>query len=417
MSDAKPTPVDTPAAAPGMQSIETLGAEEAVGALIDLASRMGASDLFIFTEEHGTSVAVRHLGILRPVASYSKDVGRRFINTIKANAGMDLSERRRPLDGRWVRPHDNGGTIDLRVSTIPTLWGEDCTLRLLQRDSQLRLLDHIGLFAQQRNALLAMLAAPSGLVLVTGPTGSGKTTTLYGCLRHLIGEERKINTIEDPIEYAVDGMRQSQVNPMINLDFADLLVSVLRQAPDVIMIGEVRDAKTALAAARAANSGHLVFATLHAPVAAGAIQSLLALGVHRHFLASCLLGVVAQRLVRVLCKECRVPVDISESPGTFEFVRAHLKSDEGSTIYGPGKCNTCFKSGYTSRQGVFEILSVNREIRTCIAHDGTSQDIEDAARKSGMIDFRTAAMINVARGITSMEEVLRAVPVEYLGVE
>jgi type II secretory ATPase GspE/PulE/Tfp pilus assembly ATPase PilB-like protein len=421
MSTQTPTPPASPANAGDAEKLaaatESMPPEQAVEALIDLASKMRASDLFIFAEEEGTTIAVRHLGILRELARLDKDRGKRYISAIKANAGMDVAERRRPQDGRWVRVHEKGGATDLRVNTIPSLWGEDCTLRLLERDSQLRDLDKIGLYTQQRNEVLTMLAAPSGLILVTGPTGSGKTTTLYACLRHLITGTRKINTIEDPIEYAVEGLRQSQINPHIGLDYPDLLISVLRQAPDVIMIGEIRDPTTAQAAVRAANSGHLVFATLHAPIAAGAVASMVALGASRHFLASCLLGIISQRLVRVLCKECRVKVDISDSPETFESVRQHLTGDQGKYIYGPGRCDACFHSGYTDRVGVFEVLHVTRSIRQRIARDSTTQEIEDDARRRGMIDFRQAAMIQVARGTTSMEEVLRTVPVEYLGVD
>jgi type II secretory ATPase GspE/PulE/Tfp pilus assembly ATPase PilB-like protein len=399
------------------EGVDSLPPEEAVSALLDQASRMGASDLFFFAGESKCDVAVRHLGVLRPLATYPKDVGKKFIGLIKANAEMDVAERRRPLDGRWIREHGDGSHTDLRINTIPTLWGEDCTLRLLERESTRHSIESLGMLLHQKNEVLNLLQSPSGLILVTGPTGSGKTTSLYAALQYLVDGVKKINTIEDPVEYAMDGVRQSQVNPRIDLGFPELLTAILRQAPDVIMIGEVRDPKTAQAAVRAANSGHLVFATLHAPVAAGAIDSMLALEVSRHFLASSLLGILAQRLVRVLCDNCRTKVDISLSPFTFEDVDAHIDASEGQFVYAPGKCETCFQSGYTSRKGVFEILPVDRRIREMITNGDATHAVSDYARSEGMLDFRKSALINVARGVTSIEEVLRSVPVEYLGLD
>src|SRR5262249_38476531 len=206
--------------------------------------------------------------------------GRRCTSYIKAMAGMDLAEQRRPLDGRWVRGEDGvgAGRVDLRVSTIPTLYGEDLAIRLLSCQTQMLMLDQLGMTRRERNELIAMLNLPSGLILVCGPTGSGKTTTLYAGLKYLNNGERKINTIEDPIEYAVTGLRQSQINPKADVGFPELLRSVLRQSPDVILISEIRDAITAEIAIRAASSGHLVLASVHAPSAPGAVQSLLGLG-------------------------------------------------------------------------------------------------------------------------------------------
>ena len=344
--------------------------EPAVAGLIDHAARIGASDLFFSYHENHVAVSVRHLGIVRLVTVLATDHGRRCTSYIKAMAGMDLAEQRRPLDGRWVREHDTflfgdddededdpddeddeeiwpelrtkrrrpsgtgAGRIDLRVSTIPTLHGEDMAIRLLVGAPQVTVLDQLGMSPRERGELAAMLDIPGGLILVSGPTGSGKTTTLYACLRHLNSGERKIHTIEDPIEYAIPGLRQSQINLKADVGFPELLRSVLRQAPDVILIGEIRDATTAEIAIRAANSGHLVLASVHAPSAPGAVQSLLALGVSPHFLSSSLQGVIAQRLVRTLCPACKAAFDLDEPPRTFDEVRDWLEPHEGRSLHG-----------------------------------------------------------------------------------
>jgi type II secretory ATPase GspE/PulE/Tfp pilus assembly ATPase PilB-like protein len=396
--------------------VSRLDPESAVDALIEHATILGVSDLFFCSNEDHVSVEVRHLGILRHIGKLGPDLGRRCISHIKALSNMDVAERRRPLDGRWLfaRPQ---GTIDLRISMLPTMYGEDFTLRLLDRHSRLLALEQLGFLRHDFNKLLAMLSNPSGLLLVTGPTGAGKTTTLYACLTYLNNGQRKINTIEDPIEYSLEGVRQSQVNPRINVDFADLLRGVLRQGPDVIMIGEIRDAATAETAVRAANSGHLVLSTLHAPVAAGAVPSMLNLGVPPHFLASSLLGVLAQRLVRTLCPACKMSFDVSDSTHTFDEVRQFLEPGEGERLCGPSACDKCRNQGYGDRSGVFEVMTISPAIRKMIMDRQSMQTIRGKAIEEGMIEFRQAALLKVARGETSIEEVFRAIPTEYLGVD
>ena len=392
-------------------------AEAAAHALVERAAGLGASDLFLASNESHVAISVRHLGVVRRLQAISSELGMRLINYIKAMSGMDIAERRRPADGRWVCELDNGNRIDFRINSIPTLFGEDLTLRLLDRNTSLRSIEDLGLLQHESNAILSMLSNPSGLILVTGPTGSGKTTTLYSFLAHLNDGSRKINSLEDPIEYAIDNARQSQVNLKIGVDFPELLASVLRQAPDVIMIGEVRDPKTAQIAVRAANSGHLVLATLHAPVAAAAVQSMTALDVPPHFLSTSLLGIVSQRLVRTLCEACKTTVDLADSPHSFDEVSAHLKPDEGRVLVGPGRCDACLHSGYTGRTGVFEILSVSRPMRRLIAEARPVREIFQQAIQDGMIEFRKAALLKVARGYTSIEEIFRTVPSEYLADE
>lgn len=388
--------------------------EQTVSRMIQQAVDLPASDLFLTWNEGDCSVSVRHLGISRPMTTISREEGRRVVNYVKAMAGMDLAQKMRPLDGRWVCRLENGKKADLRVSTIPTMYGEDMALRLLEREIVLRELGQLGLHRKDLGVLKGLLASPSGLLLVTGPTGAGKTTTLYACLNYLNDGTRKINTIEDPIEYALEGVHQSSVNPRIKLDFPELLRSVLRQAPDVIMVGEIRDPVTAETAVRAANSGHLVLATLHAPIAAGAVDSMLSLEVHPHFLASCLLGVLTQRLVRTLCEHCKTSFDLSESPHTFDDVKPWLQPGQGEQLFSAPGCQQCSQGGYAGRTGVFEVLKTTKEIRRLIADRRTVREIRDKAVEQGMLDMRRSALLKVADGITSAEEVVRVIPTEHL---
>jgi type II secretory ATPase GspE/PulE/Tfp pilus assembly ATPase PilB-like protein len=390
--------------------------QEAASRVIAQAAEAAASDLFLLSDEGSVAVSMRAMGQVERLATLSREQGRHLLNYFKTMAGVDLAERRRPQEGRWI-VELGGGRIDLRLNVVPTLFGEDLAIRILDRKFGLRSLDTLGLTRGDYHRLTGILASPSGLVLVTGPTGTGKTTTLYAGVQHLNTGKRKINTIEDPIEYAIGGIRQSQVNPKLGVDFPDLLKYILRQAPDVIMIGEIRDEETAATAVRAANSGHLVLATLHAPVAAGAIQSLRALGVNEYFLSSCLLGVIAQRLVRMLCPECRLAYDISEAPQTFAEIESLLEPGLGKFLYGPGGCEKCRQQGYAGRTGIFEVMTFNRHLRQMVFKHASSDEIQQEAIRHGMVEFRRGALLKVAQGITSTEEVLRELPAEYLGVE
>ncbi|HVT81591.1 MAG TPA: ATPase, T2SS/T4P/T4SS family, partial [Phycisphaerae bacterium] len=245
----------------GLVQLKGDSIESVTEQLLSHAAAIGASDVFFCSNEQCVVAQVRHLGIVRPIAVMPVEQGRRVITLIKTRTLLDLAEKRRPQEGRWIFHHQGAGdatTYDLRVSTIPTAYGEDMALRLLDRTSKLFTLDSLGMTRSQRNTLGGLLDSPGGLILFTGPTGSGKTATMYTCLQRLNTGKRKINTIEDPIEYNIDGIRQSQVNPIIGLGFSELLRSVMRQAPDIIMLGEIRDQETASIAVRAANSGHLV---------------------------------------------------------------------------------------------------------------------------------------------------------------
>jgi type II secretory ATPase GspE/PulE/Tfp pilus assembly ATPase PilB-like protein len=381
--------------------------------LIDYAAKLRVSDLFFNANEDGTEVAARHLGLLRHLTVLPAELGRRCVLFIKTMADMNISERRRPMDGRWLFNRQSGHRLDLRINTIPTLYGEDLTLRILDSEHRLLGIDQLGLDRTLYNNLLRVLVSPSGLMLVTGPTETGKSTTLYACLNHLNNGERKINTIEDPIEYSIRNLRQSQVNSKIGLGFDELLRSVLRQAPNVIMIGEIRDPETAMTSVLAANSGHLVLSTLHAPVSTGAVESLLRLGVHPHLLSNSLLGVIAQRLLRTLCPKCKVSFRVP-GPNLFSEVKQWLEPGQGDHLYGPRGCPECHMTGYSGRTGVFEMLRVSPDLRAMIDERAPSSALRKKAADEGMLVFRHSALLKVAQGETSIEEVVRVLPAEYL---
>jgi type II secretory ATPase GspE/PulE/Tfp pilus assembly ATPase PilB-like protein len=403
--------------APQMIDVAKFPTDKQVDALIDHAAGMGSSDLFFVSNDQHVAVLVRHLGLIKPISVLPVEAGRRAMAHIKALAGMDISEKRRPADGRWIFERINGDTIDLRINCIPTIYGEDFALRILARGSKLFQVENLGMTSQQASAFKQMVESPSGLILITGPTGSGKTATLYSSLIKLNDGTRKINTIEDPVEYTISGLRQSQVNPLITLGFSELLRSVLRQSPDVIMVGEIRDAETAQTAVHAGNSGMLVLATIHAPAAAGAVQSMRSLGVHSHFLSTSLRGIASQRLVRTFCMKCRRAFDLSDAPHTFDEVKQWLGPDEGKTLYAPGGCEACQMEGYAGRTGVFEVMPITRNIRNLISDGKPARDIRHKAVEEGMLEFRQAALLKVAKGETSTEEVFRVIPSEHLLLE
>jgi general secretion pathway protein E len=396
--------------------LASASSDQIMTALVNHGVAKGASDLHVLTGEQGVRLMMRWLGKPRFLGAMPHEAGRRLISHVKALSDMDIAENRRPQDGRCFHESD-GKVVDLRVNIIPVQFGEDVNMTVLDRDLGLRPLVEIGMTPTDFSRLKSILDSSSGLILVTGPTGAGKTTTLYSCLEHLKQKGGKINTIEDPIEFTLANVCQSQVDPRIKLDFAMLLRSILRQNPDVIMIGEVRDPESAAVAVRAANSGHLVFATLHAPRAAGAVEAMLALGVQPFFLANTLVGVVAQRLVRTLCEKCRVAYDVGVAPETFTEIADRLKADEGKTIYGPSGCESCLGLGYAGRTGVFEIMTFNSEIREMVSRQRPSAEIHSSAESNGMYDFRKNALLKVAQGITSAEEIIGSLPGGQLGLD
>lgn len=382
--------------------------------LIEHSISMRSSDLFFATEESAIMVSHRHMGRIINIRPFSLDYGRRLINHIKAMSEIDLGDRQRPSEGRWIFAVGHVHKVDLRVNSIPTIHGEDLTLRLLDRESGLIALEDYGFATQEYEAITTLLRRNSGLILVTGPTGAGKSTTLYSCLQHLNDGSRKINTLEDPVEYVVKGIRQSQVNVRFGVDFAELLMACLRQSPDVIMIGEIRDPQTADIAVRAANSGHLVLATLHAPIAVKAINAMINLDVSPQSFGESLLGVLSQRLVPKLCQQCRIQVDMSGFPDLFDDLREYLPNDWKPSLYAAGKCQACLETGYSQRVCVPEILTLNNELRSMISDRKNLMTLESAARSSGMIRFRQSGLWRVAMGMTTVEELMRVIPFDEL---
>jgi type II secretory ATPase GspE/PulE/Tfp pilus assembly ATPase PilB-like protein len=326
---------------------------------------------------------------------------------------MDVSDHRRPHDGRWIFDAGHDRTVDLRINILPTLHGDDLAIRLLDRDTDLLSLDRLGMTPRQLDTYRPMLEHPGGMILFTGPTGSGKTCTLYASLTHLHDGRRKIHTIEDPVEYAVDGLRQSQVTPGIDLGPDELMRGVLRQAPDVIMVGEVRDDAIAHTAAWASNAGVLVLSTVHAPGAAGAVQSLRAYGIPAPFVASSLRAAVSQRLVRTLCPQCQELSDEDHSPETqrmMEEIRAFMPKGHIAGRYVARGCDACHGTGYSGCTAVYEIMPVTEHVRDLIVAGASTREIHARAVQDGMLTLRQAAMLKVAQGRTTMEEVRRAVP-------
>ena len=414
-----------PAADPNdalMIDVSNRSAEDAAGLLIGHAADAGASDLFLVANEDHYAAQVRHLGLVRTVSMLTPEMGRKVLGYLRANAGMD-SDSRHPTEGRWVYDPDeddgSGATVDMRISMIPTLFGEDAAIRLLSRAGALFKLPTLGMLPKQLSNYQQIIQNPSGLILITGPTGSGKTATLYATLLELNDGQRKINTIEDPVEFAVDGLRQSQVNPHTNppLGFADLLRAVLRQNPDVVMVGEIRDKETARTAVRAANSGMLVLSTLHAPDAASAIQSMRAYGIPPHFLSTSLRGVVSQRLVRTLDMETRQEMDLDDAGGTFDDIRHLLKPGQGGKLYMPGPAPQNQMTGYAGRAGVFEVMGITQDVRNLIAAGEPARRIHRQAVEDGMLEFRQSALMKVATGLTTTEEVFRVIPSEQLLID
>ena len=398
------------------ENLEESPPAEVVESILAEANRLHASDIYVLCQDGHVRLALRRQGRMQLLAMVSEKQGRQIANYIRAMAGIDIGDQLRAGDGRWAvdvpGDEDQPTSFDLRVNSIPTQFGMDVTCRLLRKDAQTLDIDKLGLLPKELGYLRAILASSSGLILVTGPTGSGKTTTLYACIRALNDGSRKINTIEDPIEYSVNGVCQSQVNERVGMDFPELLRNILRQAPDVILIGEVRDEDTAKTAVRAANSGHLVFATLHARTAAQAVQSLNAYDVNPFFLSSCLRGVIAQRLVRRLHEKTRLPFAIDGVEDVFADVRHLLEEDQGRNIYGPNPEDEEFPGGYDAQTGVFEVLLVDAEIRQLIANRAGAEELAKVAAARGLMDFRAGGLLRVARGVTSIEEVMRSLPVE-----
>jgi general secretion pathway protein E/type IV pilus assembly protein PilB len=316
---------------------------------------------------------------------------------------MNIAERRIPQDGRITFSVDKV-VLDLRVSALPGTHGESVVMRILDKTSLLLGLSELGFLEQDENIFRKLISMPNGVLLVTGPTGSGKTTTLYGCLNFLNKPDVKLITVEDPVEYMLAGINQVMVNEEINLTFGNALRSILRQAPNIIMVGEIRDTITAEIATQAAMTGHLVFSTLHTNDAPSAITRLIDMGVKPFLVASAVMGVMAQRLVRTICKKCKE--EYKPDPQLLRTLRLDPDETYKKTWYHGHGCDNCNNTGYRGRKGIFELMVVNDEIRHLIYQCTPANIIRATARKAGMRSLRDDGMAKAARGITTLEEVL-----------
>lgn len=374
-----------------------------VRSLIEQAIRQRASDIHIEALENKVRIRYRIDGALYERMVYDNSLLPAISTRIKILGGMDISEKRKPQDGRMSIMVDRQD-YDIRISSLPTVHGEKIVMRLSSKLNLTRNKKDLGLPPDEMERFNHMLASPFGIILVTGPTGSGKSTTLYTALSELNKEAVNIVTVEDPVEADIEGINQVQVNNKVDLNFASALRSILRQDPDIIMIGEIRDRETAAIAVQASITGHLVVSTLHTNNAVGTLNRMADMGVARYLIADSVVGVIAQRLVRKLCSHCK-----KMRPATSEEKRVlRMNTQEEVNVYEPCGCDFCSHTGYYGRIGVFEIMEVNDEIRDLIAENGTTEELERAARNSGMRTLRENGINYVLNGTTSVEEMLKA---------
>jgi general secretion pathway protein E/type IV pilus assembly protein PilB len=374
-----------------------------VGLVILEAFRNRASDIHIEPLEKRLRVRYRIDGVLHEVDNPPKRLQAAIISRLKIMSNMSIAEKRVPQDGRIQLPV-MGRVIDLRVSCLPTNHGESIVMRILDKTSLLLGLGDLGFFSDDQGTMAKIISMPDGVFLVTGPTGSGKTTTLYACLNEINKPDRKIITVEDPVEYQLNGINQVQVNADINLTFAAALRSILRQAPNIVMIGEIRDLETANIAIQAALTGHLVFSTLHTNDAPSAVTRIVDMGVKPFLVASAVRAIMAQRLIRKVCVKCRQPY----APTEYEMKTLKLNPDEikNASIFRGTGCNECSRTGYRGRMGIYEIFQVDDEVRRLIYEKVPSNVIRARARELGMRTLREDGVRKIMAGITTPEEVI-----------
>ncbi len=372
--------------------------------IISQSVKARASDIHMEPYQDSFKVRYRVDGILYDLLSPPKWVQPTLISRIKVMAKMNIAEKRLPQDGRLDVKIGNQ-EIDVRVSTIPTSFGERLVLRLLDKSASLISLSDLGLASDKLDQLGNLVRSPNGIILVTGPTGSGKTTTLYAILSSINIPDINIITIEDPVEYQIKGISQIQVNPKINLTFAGGLRSIVRQDPDVILVGEIRDQETAAIAVQSALTGHLVFSTLHTNDSASAITRLVDIGVEPFLISSSVLAVVAQRLIRVLCRDCKQPYTPDNS--TLESIGITPDQFQETTIYRSDGCENCFHTGYKGRTGIFEIMLMDSSLKSLILTTYDSSQIKNAALNLNMVTLRQDGIQKVLKGTSTIEEVIR----------
>lgn len=373
-----------------------------VNSVLFQAVRQRASDIHFESFERGLVVRYRIDGVLYPVLTPPKHLQASIIARLKIMAGLNIAEKRLPQDGRFAI-RTAGKDVDLRVSVLPTSHGERVVLRLLEKENRLLNLTEMGFAGERLSAIHQLIQLAHGIILVTGPTGSGKTTTLYAALSQINAPDKNIITVEDPVEYQLLGIGQMQVNPKINLSFAAGLRSILRQDPDVIMIGEIRDRETAEIAIHASLTGHLVFSTLHTNDAASAATRLIDMGIEPFLVASSVVAVLAQRLLRKICPDCKKPYQA----GADELSRLELTATSPVTLYRGAGCAACSQTGYRGRTGIFELLILDDEVRRLIGTKADSSLIKQAAIAKGMVTLKQEGAEKVLLGQTTLEEVMR----------
>jgi general secretion pathway protein E len=382
----------------------------ALNDLLERAVDLRASDIHVEPFRAGLTVRMRVDGLLRALPSPHGIPPQALISRVKILAGLNIAERRLPQDGA-ARVRVGRSELDVRVATMPTQHGESAVIRLLPRDRGLLEMGKLGLRSRDESVMTRLLSMPHGMIVITGPTGSGKTTTLATMLSILNEPTRKILTIEDPVEYEIPGINQSQVKPSIGLTFASAMRAFVRQDPDVIMVGEVRDAETAHIAIHAALTGHLVLTTLHTETAAAAVPRLIDLGIEGFLLKSTLRAVVAQRLVRVLCDRCKVPHTLTDADLARDPRFAIIGFRAGEVVQEAGGCERCGGTGYRGRNGVFEILEMSDEVRALIGPQTDSYSIDTAAMRGGMTTMLQDAVAKCRSGLTTVPEVFRVTTV------
>ncbi|MCE5197353.1 MAG: ATPase, T2SS/T4P/T4SS family [Armatimonadota bacterium] len=379
-----------------------------VNLVLQEAVKQHASDIHFEPRAGHLEIRYRIDGALQHVRNLPKQLQPAIISRIKIMAEMDIAEKRKPQDGR-IALKIHGKSVDLRISSLPIQYGERVVLRILDKSVQQFSVERLGFNQSDLATFESLIRKPHGIILVTGPTGSGKTTTLYAALTHIKSEETNIMTCEDPIEYELEGVNQSAVNVRAGLTFAAQLRAILRQDPDVILVGEIRDAETAEIAFQAAMTGHLVFSTLHCNTAPGAITRLVDMGVEPFLIGSSVIGVLAQRLVRMLCPSCKTPY----VPTLDELASLGMQDMEGQVeFFRPVGCQRCNMRGYTGRLAVFEMMPVTEDMRRLTIHNPTADQVRDVAVAAGMKSMRDHAVEKIIAGLTTIDEVRRRVFIE-----
>jgi general secretion pathway protein E len=374
-----------------------------INAMLGEAIKEGASDIHIETFENQLVVRFRVDGVLREILRPNRKLSSMLVSRIKVMAKLDIAEKRVPQDGR-ITLRIAGRAVDVRVSTMPSSHGERVVLRLLDKNNARLNLEDLGMTLANRQHFSELIRKPHGIILVTGPTGSGKSTTLYAGLSEINSKDRNILTVEDPIEFDLEGIGQTQVNPRVDMTFARGLRAILRQDPDVVMVGEIRDIETAQIAVQASLTGHLVLSTLHTNTAAGAITRLEDMGIESFLLSSSLLAVLSQRLVRTLCPSCRVEHTPNERE--CEILGIDANNAASHPIYSPRGCAECNQTGYRGRTGIHELLIVDEQIRE-LMHAGKGEQVIEKHIRETTPSIREDGCDKVLKGITSLEEVLR----------